>query len=188
MKRRQVLGALSALTSGVVVGTGAFTSVSAERTVSVRVADDDEALLKLTQRGDGRRSYSDGGPETVGFDIPGPSESAYGGTDPEGVGTDSVYRFSGDGGHDEPGLFGAVNQGTQPVEIYSTQQTTDGIPEVALYDIETGSVLTEASPSQPIDVGNQLLCGLEVDTSGVDIQQTPYNVTLSINALGIDSD
>lgn len=187
MKRRRVLAGVGTLAGvgGLGLGTGAFTSVSAERNVSVAVADDDQAFLKLTQRGGGRRSYADGNKETVGFDIPGPDEDDYSGTDPEGVGSDSVYRFSSDAAHDEQGLFGITNQGTQPVEIFSTQATTSGVPSVTIYDVETGDLLTESSPSDPLTVGEQLLCGLEVDTHGVETAE--YDVTLTINAVAPDA-
>jgi hypothetical protein len=190
MQRRKFLAGLGSLAAGSVaaMGTGAFTSVSAERNVSVRVADDRQSFLKLTQRGGGRRSYSDGVPETVGFDIPGPDESDYGGTDPKGVGADSVYRFGSDAGDIEDGLFAAENQGTQPVEVYSTQTIEGDVPEVTIYDVETGNLLTEGSPSEPLGVGERLLCGLEIDTHGVDVREEEYDLTVTINAVATGSD
>lgn len=188
MKRRKILLGLSATVSaGAAIGTGAFTSVSAERNVSVSVADDEDAFLKLEQRGSGRRSYEDGSMETVAFDIPGPDESDYGGTDPEGVGADSVYRFGEDAGHDEVGLFSVENQGTQPVKVYATQNEESG-PDVAMFNAKTGSLLTEDSPSSPLEIGEVLLCGLEIDTRGVSIQEDEYEQTLTINAVGVSSD
>ncbi|GGN22759.1 hypothetical protein [Halarchaeum nitratireducens] len=182
MKRRTLIAGLGSLTaSGVfAVGSGAFTSVSAKRTVSISVANDSTAFLKLNEQGNGRRSYTDGG--TIGFDIPGPGEDDYGGTDPEGLGTDSVYRFGGDADNAEQGLFAAENQGTQPVKLYSTQAETDGVPTVTMYDVDTGNLLTEESPSDPMDVGNQLRCGLEIDTHGVPVREDEYDVTLTIHA------
>jgi hypothetical protein len=48
MHRRQLLTVLGAATGGsMIFGTSAFTSVSADRSVSVRVADDADALLTL---------------------------------------------------------------------------------------------------------------------------------------------
>ena len=184
MRRRRFLATAGALIgSGVFsFGTGAFTSVSAERTVSVSVADDDNAFLKLTQRGSGGRSYADGNPDTLGLEIPGSRDGDYGGTDPEGLGTNSVYRFGSDAKHDERGLFAAKNQGTQPIELYSTQVKNDGVPTVTMYDVDTGERLTEDSPSGSMDVGDQCLCGLEIDTHGVPVQEDEYDVTLTIHA------
>ncbi len=188
MRRRRFVAALSGLagTGSLIVGSGAFNVADVERSVAVDVVDDDDAFLRLTQRGTGRRSYEDGDPETVGFDIPGPDEGDYGGTDPEGLGTDSVYRFGSDAAHDEPGLFAVENQGTQPVEVYSTQETTDGVPSVTMYDVETGNLLTESSPSELLEVGESLACGLEIDTHGVSVREDEYDVTLTINAHAAD--
>lgn len=180
-----LLGGLAG-SSSLAFGTSAFTSVSAERSVSVSVADDDKAFLQLTERGAGRRSYEDGG--TVGFDIPSPDEGDYGGTNPEGLGTDSVYRFGSDAAHNESGLLAVQNQGTQPIQIYSTQETTDGIPSITLYNVDTQNLLTENSPSEKVSVGGQLVCGLEIDTSDVPIKESDYDVQLTINAVGIGSD
>jgi len=191
MKRRNFIATFgAAVASGsAVLGTGAFTSVSAERSVSVEVGRDYEALLKLTPRGDGRRSYDDGG--TIGFDIPGPDDDDYptgSETDPEGLAPDSVYRFGDDAAHDEPGLFAAENQGTQPVELYSTQTAAAGVPEVTMYNVENGDLLTEDSPSEPVGVGEQLLWGLEIDTHGVSVREEEYDLTLIINAVATGSD
>jgi len=186
MKRRNLIGLIGTLAGTGAVGSGAFTSVSADRSVSVSLADDDEAFLRLTERGTGRRSYVDG--STIGFDIPSPDEDEYGGTDPEGVGTDSVYRFGGDVSHDEAGLFGVENQGTQPVRVYSTQPNRENVPDVTMYDVENGELLSESSPSGSLGVGDKLLCGIEIDTHGVPIREEEYDLTITINAVGTGSD
>lgn len=188
MRRRRFVTALGGLagTGSLVVGSGAFNFANVERSVSVDVVNDDDAFLRLTQRGSGRRSYEDGTPETIGFDIPGPDEEDYGGTDPEGLGTDSIYRFGDDAAHDVTGLFAVENQGTRPVKVYSTQETTDGVPSVTMYDVETGALLTESSPSDSLGVGDELICGLEIDTHGVPVREDEYDVTIVVNAKAID--
>jgi hypothetical protein len=163
-----------------VISSGAFSSVSVNRDITVSVAEDRQAYLRLTQRGSGRRSYYDG--STIGFDIPSPDEDDYGGTDPKGVGQDSIYRFGQDAGGDETGLFGITNQGTQPVQVYSSQAETVGKPEVTIYDVESGKLLTKTDPSPPLGVGNQLICGLEIDTHDVSAREEEYDITLTINA------
>lgn len=191
MKRRTLVAGLGSLTasSAFAVGTGAFTSVSATRTVSVSTAADYEALLALTQRGAGERSEMDGTPSELEFELPGDDEDEYPSgnpTGPEGLGTDSIYRFGKDAGSGVSGLFSVENLGTQPVRIYSTQSETSGVPEVTMYDVGTGNRLSKNSPSSPISTGNQLLCGLEIDTHGVPVQDTEYDVTLTINAVAAD--
>jgi len=176
---------------GLALGSGAFTSVSAARTVTVDVADDDQAFLALDQRGSGERSDTDGLSDALEFQFPGDDEADYpsgGATDPSGVGTDSVYRFGDDAASDQSGLFGVTNQGTQPVEVFSTQQTTDGVPSVTMYDTEDGSLLDEDSHSSPLGVGDSLSCGLEIDTHGVPVSTDEYEVTLTITAVAVDGD
>jgi hypothetical protein len=189
MNRRTLIASLGSLTASSMfaVGSGAFTSVSAERTVTVETASDYEALLGLTERGSGLRSKTDGG--RLIFELPGGSEDEYptgNPTNPSGLGSDSVYRFGQDAGSGPTGLFGVENLGTQPVEVYSTQTETSGVPEVTMYDVESGNLLTKASPSTLLSSGNQLLCGLEVNTHGVPVQETEYDVTLTINAVAAD--
>lgn len=172
----------SAAASGVVLGSGAFNFANVQRSVSVSVVDDDEAFLKLTQRGGGGRSYTDSATGTVAFEIPGSEEDEYGGTDPEGIGTDSVYRFGTDGAGDEPGLFAVENQGTDPVEVYGSQKSTNREPTVSLFDVHSSDLLTEANPSDPVGVGEKVVCGLEIDTHGVPVQEADYEVDILINA------
>lgn len=172
------------------VGTGAFNFANVERSVSVAVADDRNAFLKLTQRGSGERSEVDGNPDTLEFSIPGDDEGEYPSgnpTDPAGLGRDSVYRFDQDAGGDEKGLFGITNQGTQPVEVYSTQPDTSGVPSVTVFDVESDALLTESSPSASLDVGDQLLCGLQLDTHGVEVRNQEYDISVVINAKAVDS-
>lgn len=57
MKRRQLITAVGTLAagSGIAMGTGAFSTVSADRSFAVSTADDSNALLSLS-RGDGREA------------------------------------------------------------------------------------------------------------------------------------
>lgn len=190
MNRRTLLTSISGLAAFGAVGSGAFTSVSAERTVTVDVEDDSDALLKLQEVGDGKRSAMDGG--QLELNIPGDNEDQYpsgGSTDPEGVGTDSIYRFSADaGGNPGDGLFKITNQGTQPVDIYGTDGSDADEPSVAMFNVDaenglTENVLTESDPYESLGTGQTLYCGLQLDTHGVDVQDTVYNVPLTINAL-----
>ncbi|MFB6140277.1 MAG: hypothetical protein ABEJ26_07560 [Halosimplex sp.] len=193
MQRRRFLTVLGGLTGAgsLAVGSGAFNFANVERSVSVRVADDREAFLALTQRGSGERSEVDGYPDTLEFNIPGDDEDEYPGgnpTNPGGVGTDSVYRFAHDAAGDERGLFGITNQGTRPVEVYGTQPVTSGVPSVRIFDVDTGRFLTQSSPSDPLGVGDQLLCGLEIDSHGVSVRTDEYDVSLVIHAVATGTD
>ncbi|MCU4719004.1 hypothetical protein [Halapricum hydrolyticum] len=104
---------------------------------------------------------------------------------PQGLGTDSVYRFSSDVNGSE-GLFIIQNQGTQPVDVYSTQENTNNLPDVDIFDIETGDILTESDPYRSLDVGKAIALGIQVDTYGVDVKDDAYQVALIINAVASD--
>lgn len=192
MKRRRLITALAgaAGASSLAVGSGAFNFANVERRVSIDVADDAYAFLRLNERGGGERSEIDGG--TLEFNIPGDDEEDYPSGDPtdsEGLGTDSVYRFGEDAADDEAGLFAVRNQGTQPVKVYSTQETTEGMPSVTMFNVDTGNLLTESSPSSQLGVGSgPLVCGLEIDTHGVPIRDEAYDVDLTINAVATGDD
>jgi hypothetical protein len=192
MKRRRLITALAGVAgaSSLAVGSGAFNFANVERSVSINVADDAYAYLRLNDRGGGERSEIDSG--TLKLNIPGDDDDDYPSgnpTNPEGLGTDSVYRFSRDAAHNEDGLFAVRNQGTQPVKVYSTQETTEGVPSVTMYNVDTGDLLTESSPSSQLGVGSgPLVCGLEIDTHGVPIQDEAYDVDLIINAVAAGDD
>jgi len=192
MNRRTVIAGLGSLTAsgGLAIGSGAFSSVRADRTVSIETARDSDALLRLVERGSGGRSQIDGG--QLEFDLPSLEESNEDDTNPQnpqGLGTDSIYRFGRDAGASQSGLFAVENQGTQPVRVWGSQaKTTDKngnpIPEVGIYDISNGDVLTAQNRSDVLAPGDDpLVCGLRVDTFGVDVQDDDYDVEITINAL-----
>ena len=185
MNRRTVLAGLGSLTAGgLAVGSGAFTSVNAERSVSVATSPDTDAYLQLNPTGTGFRSVDDGG--EIKFYIPGLNETGrngYNEQDPKGVGVDSVYRFGRDGQSDDPGLFEIRNQGTQSVRVWTTQpQLEEGIPKVDIYNVDNGEVLTAENRSRPVEVGGEpILGGLRIDTHDVD-PGNRFEVAIRINA------
>jgi hypothetical protein len=170
MQRRTLLTSLGLVTAGSVAatGTGAFTTVRAKRTVSVEVADDFRALLRLEPL---ERKGIDGEPtgrsgtagKTVTFDIPGDGDGET--NDAAGVAPDSVYEFCG--------LLQVVNQGTQPVTIRSAYDGELG--DIALVD-DSGAVLRSDPPI--LDVGDDIKVGLQIDTHGSETGQ--YDETLTI--------
>lgn len=172
MNRRRFLAGVGGFTaaSGAALGTGAFTSVEAERNVSIDVADDDRAFLRLeplvkdgVENGPTGRSRTFG--QVVSFAIPGTgdgeSQSA------EGVGLNSVYEF-----HD---LLQVRNQGTQPVELHSSYDG-DSLADLAL--VNDNGVLRDNPPI--LDVGDSIDVGLCVDTHGSSIGE--FDETLTIIA------
>lgn len=124
MERRKFIAGVGSLAAGMaaVTGTGAFTSTSANRTVSVSVADDSDALLALDQANTGQNSqYAEvsGGQVAVDLDN---SDTANGGS---GVNKDAETDIFD--------IFRIRNQGTQPVLVYvdpnSVTQRVSGDPD-----------------------------------------------------------
>ena len=128
MRRRKLLIGMGSLAAGgaAATGTGAFTSVSAERTVNVSVADDSDALLGLTTDPDG-----DGTDEAANADYVDTSGSEVtitldsdASTTGSGVNADATTQIND--------LFRVVNQGTQAAVVYvppssiSQNNRTDG--------------------------------------------------------------
>lgn len=177
MKRRTVLTGFGSLAFGSIltIGTGAFSTVNSDRSIRVSVEDDHQAYLALDEVGTGGRSTIDGG--ELKFSIPGVFED----DTAKGIGTDSVYQFGSDAnGTSGNGLFTVQNKGTQAIEVFSTQETTNGTPSVTIYNTETGQPLTEDSPYSSLGTGEQIRCGLQINTQGVPIQEIDYTVQLII--------
>jgi hypothetical protein len=109
MQRRKLLTAMGSLAAGgaAAMGTGAFTSVSANRTVNVSVADDANALLALEQAGTGPNSqYAEVSDGEVTIDLDN-SDTANGGSGVNGNAVTNVLD-----------IFKIRNQGTQPVAVF----------------------------------------------------------------------
>jgi hypothetical protein len=114
MNRRQLLVGLGGLVGGggIAAGTGAFTSVDADRQASVAVVDEDKAFLSIfPSYGQPNGTFADTTSgttpgEQITFDINDRSGTAPGGV---GVGLDSTYNFDD--------VFRVENGGTQPVFV-----------------------------------------------------------------------
>ncbi|PAU82844.1 hypothetical protein CK500_11975 [Halorubrum salipaludis] len=159
MKRRTLLATLGVTAAGTAMGTGAFTSVEATRTVNVNIADEDEALLAMEpidqtitddeERGEIRLSFD----EDVGDDSNG-----------RGPGSKSTYLFDR--------LFRVTNQGTQDVFFESDFEKTYGdqdIGEIGFYVAETDdSLLDGESAVVKLEPGQAAEIGTLIDTQGVD--------------------
>jgi hypothetical protein len=109
VRRRTFIAGLGSLTAAgaAAVGTGAFTSMSADRSVDVAVADDADALLSLTPvPGSANAAYvsTDGG--TLRVDISDGNDGVLG----EGVNTGATTVFAD--------LFRVTNRGTQTVYLW----------------------------------------------------------------------
>lgn len=182
MKRRQFVLGLGAVTASgaTLLGSGAFTSVRADRTISVETAQDSEAFLELDALGEPERSLAG---DTVEFEFPGPDEQDEDDVNPQnpqGLGRDSVYRFASDVDGSN-GLLQITNSGTQSVDVFAEQKTSGDVPEIDIFDVETGDLLTSGSPGT-LDVEGELNVGFRIDTTGVDTDDHDIDLTIVADA------
>ena len=183
MNRRTLIATLGSLTAGsaFAVGSGAFTSASTERSMTVKTVDDNDALLGLEELGEGERSKEDGGVVKFSF----PSYGELRGNSDLGLGTDSVYEFDRDAdesGKINPtkGLLRISNQGTQSVEIYSQYQTSSEL-EIELYDVTDTDRTALRNEPAVLSTGDSVDVGFRIRTFGADVDTT-YDETLIIVA------
>lgn len=185
MKRRTLLAGLASTSaaSSMLVGSGAFTSVSAERRLNVEVADDNLALLALSERGEGTEGplgRSNKGGDQVTFSFPGRSRRS---EDPDlGLGVDSVYEFTQDGGeaseeYPEKGLARIENRGTQPVVVYSIHQTGSEL-EIELFDVDDSQQTALRNDPEELAVGGYVDVGFRIRTFGAEVGDFEETLTI----------
>lgn len=152
MKRRKFVLGLGATATGgsALLGTGAFTSVNAERDIAVDVADDSDAFLRLGQCASGSNGAyvtEDGG--LFGIDLSGDNSN-----DPpagEGVNADARSTFDN--------VFEICNQGTQEVCVdlsVDVPVIPNGADVPDRYDFDDGDLSVVfyrgGDPDDPVDV------------------------------------
>lgn len=183
MRRRRLLATCVAVTGGVVasLGTGAFTSTRAGRTVEVAVADDDDAYLSLDANDESGavRSRDSGG--QIIFDIPGLASRAEG----DGVGPNSTYVFGP--------LMQVRNQGADPIEFFSDSPASlPGELERILLTGPDGSVLEGESNAVGLDPGDAIQTGLLIETAAdlsPDDEAVDGSILIRADPVGVsDSD
>lgn len=163
MNRRSLIAAIGAVTAGgAAVGTGAFSSVEAERTVSINIADEDTGLLALREldnemsefvipqdRNELRFDFNNAGNNTIG----------------SGTGSRSVYAFD----H----VFEVDNQGAQTVYLDAEFQDADGddlldegnLEGIDLYVNENDEDLVDGEQAVlKLESGESAPIGFEIDT------------------------
>ncbi|QZA88497.1 hypothetical protein K0C01_12060 [Salinarchaeum sp. IM2453] len=118
MERRKFLIGLGALSAGsaAAVSTGAFTSVEADRDITVDVADDSDALLAFSETDDSPNAdYVTVEDDVVGIDVSDNNGNLD--QDPSGVNEDATTIIRS--------LFNITNQGTQAVLVWIEDQPDD---------------------------------------------------------------
>lgn len=169
-KRRKFLAGLGALASGsaAAVGTGAFTSVRADREVLISVAPDNNAYLQLeeleTAQSESFINDSGGRSNTISISI--------GETDGGGQGVnEQAVTFIDD-------LFSISNQGTDPVWIWM-QSYIQGVNYYNSDDNEVVSI-DQGHPKNTGYGDREVIQYVEVGEG--------FNVGLTINTVGTPND
>ena len=110
MQRRKFIASIGSVAAGAaaVTGTGAFTSVNADRNVAVSVADDSDALLRFTQSDGDNGQYTEvsSGEVSIDLDITGTSN---GGAGVNRSATTKIFD-----------IFNIENQGTQSAIVFAS--------------------------------------------------------------------
>lgn len=177
MKRRQLIVlAAGAIGSSLTMGTGAFSSSRAERSITAKVVDDDEAYLQIDTQSvgiAGRSSQVNLGDDgrVATFRIPGPEEGLVEGTDPSGVGTESEYWFEN--------MAVIQNQGNQPISVYSEYEGK--IENISIFaGGRHNSLLTSPQSGQELNVGESFNMGIYIKTG--EGTPTEYSESIGISA------
>jgi hypothetical protein len=169
MNRRTFLATLgTAAGTSAAVGTGAFTSVSANRSVSVQVADDADAFLAMTPSNGPNGDYASSNDGELVVQLDGSDETPPG----DGVNDDAVTELFD--------VFRVRNQGTQPIYLYitdSSPQVTFKLGRVSRGNPIKDNPVSRLTPNEVVSVEGidnavQVGVGLEVkihlvaDTTG----------------------
>lgn len=161
MKRRNLLGLMGAGAAAVAapIGTGAFSSTSAARTVSMSVVEDRNAYLKLIPDDDSGLVRSNASDGTIEFAIPGLRNYPENENAPEGEGVNpsSTYVFTD--------LVETTNQGTTDVELFSRFGSLP--PELETVGLvgPSGEPLLGRDDALPLTVGEMAPIGLIIETA-----------------------
>ena len=159
MKRRNLIAAIGTIgAAGTAIGTGAFTSVEAERSATINIAEEDTGLLALERSDDepGGFVITDGNNRNrIRFDFNNVSGVV---DEAKGVGSDSIYRFDR--------LFDVRNQGTQTVYFESNFNDIGGLDDIALYVEERDDLHLDGDTAVvKLESGDSAALGFEIDSS-----------------------
>lgn len=179
MKRRRLVVGLGVLAAGVstTVGSGAFSSIEAERSISVSVENDRDAYLALTPTASDFSTMTD--QSILKFEFGG-DVSPPGGTNRDtgsGVAPNSVYEFNN--------LFKIENQGPDDIVVFGREDNKGNIG-IGLITDKRGQPLTADSPSDNILApGGHQVFGLRISVGDIE---PPVNTNTKINITAATSE
>jgi len=156
MNRRNALIGLGAIATGggALFGSGAFTSVEADRTVSVDTAGDGSAYLQLN--GDGNYVTDDGGSSTLTIDL-GQVNSGDGFNENARTVVEGAVTATNNAADGQDIVVGFDDGGTPPepsTTVNLDDSNGDPLADVTLYfGTETNQTTKTISPGGSADVG-----------------------------------
>ncbi|MDZ5812016.1 PKD domain-containing protein, partial [Halorubrum sp. AD140] len=160
------LVALSVVTAGIPM-TGAFSNVSAERTVSVDVADDDDALLSLEPSTGPNGVYAEQSDGTLDLNFDGS------GTLASGLNPDATTHADD--------VFVTTNRGTQPVRL-----TVDDTPPGLRFYAEDGDRSRRIDGNDPesvtLGVGEATNVSVRIDSTNESALEAVDSVSIEATA------
>ncbi|QCC47249.1 hypothetical protein [Halobellus limi] len=178
LSRRNVLIGLGALVGGggALVGTGAFTTVSAERSVEVSTAGDASAFLSITGDGDYVEDNS-GDDGTLTINIGGPDGS---GLNEEAITTiDGIVTITNNAADtDASTTVGVSTDGPESAEpgdsasVLVPSEGDNSAAVVTFYVGETGSNSVGDGSTQDLDEGESAELDVEIDTRQATVDDT----------------
>ena len=178
MRRRKFIlgtGVFAAGSAGA-IQTGAFTSVSADRGVSVAVAGDDSALLAIDGCDGPNGKYVTGaGSGTATLNI----SDTNGNIDGSGVNPDAVSVI-----HNALQL---TNQGTQPVSVWLNVEPIDDRVEFYLGSDQSTEIVGEDN-AKCLGVGDSICIGLKIDTTGLESDADLFNAVSDGHEMVVNAD
>ena len=171
-RREHVLAVVIVLSLIIAIpGTGAFSSVTADRTVTVSVADDADALLGLEPHSasNGQYATTSGGQLELRIDDSNPLIPG------DGINQDAISTFDD--------VFNITNQGTQRVAV----SVNDSASETAYYVRRDGERLPLSDVKVVLDPGDVAEVGLVTDTAGDTDAIVPGDLTVVAEATDADT-
>jgi hypothetical protein len=175
MERRKFVVGLGALASGsaAAMGTGAFSSVTADRTATVSIADDSSAFLGLTVGNSELSEYVDESGNTISIKLAG--ENVQGG----GVNPDAITKFDD--------LLQISNSGSQEVEVtISTGQEDPTLSDLSSYITIDDNNDNSFVDGVNIGQGNSKMVNVEFDLEGITNTYSNSDLTLVFTAEATD--
>ena len=171
MKRRKFVIGVGSLAAGsaAAVGTGAFSSVEADRSVSVEVGDDNDAYLGLEAvRDDIISDDGDGGQLSIDLGSQTTAEGGEGFNDEAITKIEGVFRITNQGTREVGAGFGTefpiYNRNIEP-EIEPIDGVTLKIPEEEVESFD------DSAEGAVLDSGESVTVDVEVDTLDYDPEE-----------------